>query len=312
MSSYFKSIILLILISISTQSYAAGMRIAVMDFKADGVPEATARRVSELIRTEMINSGEFIVIERKQMDMILKEQGFQKSGCTDETCAVEVGKLVSAEKILIGTVMKLGDKIIINGRIVDVEKGIAEIGEREEAATMTELADASVDFTRNLTTRMYGLASMSPGESSMKGKISPDQKKKDELALRAGLLSALPFWSGSIGNNTLAGVAFVGIKLATLGFGIKYGIDYGSDHKDGDLAMFTLLAGAFLATTIVDVIYSYFSVGEQYSFFFGANDHPLMPGSVVIDVIPRFHVDYRTTACIRMPDGANLSMTRYF
>jgi len=99
-------------------------RIAVMDFIPKGVPVTMAQNISELIRAELINSNTCIVIERAQMGSLLREQGFQQTGCTDVSCAVQVGKLLSAQKILIGTVMKMGNSLIITGRIVDVEKGV--------------------------------------------------------------------------------------------------------------------------------------------------------------------------------------------
>lgn len=76
------------------------MRMAVMDFRPDGVSKSLTRKKSELIRGEMINTGKFIVIERSQIGQILKEQGFRTSGCSDTSCAVKVGKMLSANKIL--------------------------------------------------------------------------------------------------------------------------------------------------------------------------------------------------------------------
>ncbi len=132
----------------------AKMRIAVLDFRAEGVDEQTARNISDLIRTELINTDYYTVIERKQMDMILKEQGFQQTGCTDENCAVQIGKLLSAKKILIGSVMRIGKSIVINGRIVDVEKGVAEFGEKAEAKTQDQILDAVSEFSKKLTMRI--------------------------------------------------------------------------------------------------------------------------------------------------------------
>ena len=45
-------------------------------------------------------SGCFRVIERTEMDNILREQGFQKSGaCDDENCLVEVGQLLGVNRM---------------------------------------------------------------------------------------------------------------------------------------------------------------------------------------------------------------------
>ena len=37
------------------------------------------------------------VIEREMMEEIIKEQGFQQSGCSTDECMVEVGKLIGVE-----------------------------------------------------------------------------------------------------------------------------------------------------------------------------------------------------------------------
>jgi TolB-like protein len=125
--------------------------IAVMDFGAKDVPYSVAFSVSELIRTELINTGRYTVIERSQMKEILKEQGFQQTGCTDTSCAVQVGKLLSAKKILVGSVMRLGAKLIISGRVVDVERGVGEQGASGKANSVDELDTGVIEFINRLS-----------------------------------------------------------------------------------------------------------------------------------------------------------------
>jgi curli biogenesis system outer membrane secretion channel CsgG len=124
--------------------------IAVIDFTAKDVSTSVALSVSELIRTELINSGKYTVIERSQMKEILKEQGFQQTGCTDVSCAVEIGKLLSAKKMLVGSVIKLGTKLIISGRVVDVERGIGEKGASGKANSPDQLDEGVIEFINNL------------------------------------------------------------------------------------------------------------------------------------------------------------------
>ncbi len=150
------SISLFLVLAISMPLHAKKMRIAIMNFKAKGVSRALSENVSELIRGEMINTGRFTVIERAQMNNILKEQGFQRTGCTDVSCAVEIGKLLSAKKILIGTVMKMGGMIIITARIVDVQSGSGEFSEKQNAKSEKDLYNAVTIFTQKLTDRIEG------------------------------------------------------------------------------------------------------------------------------------------------------------
>ena len=96
------------------------------------------------------NSGACTIIERSQVGSILQEQGLQKTGCTDVTCAVEAGRLLSARKILIGSVMKIGSTIIISGRIVDAGKGIGNLAANEVAVNEEGLFEAARKFARRI------------------------------------------------------------------------------------------------------------------------------------------------------------------
>jgi hypothetical protein len=62
------------------------------------------------------------VMERSQMQEILKEQGFQQSGvCTDEGCMVEMGKLLGVQQLVGGSIGKLGSMYLVNLRCIDVK-----------------------------------------------------------------------------------------------------------------------------------------------------------------------------------------------
>ncbi len=143
------------------------MRIAVLDLSPTGVPANTAKTISSMLRTEIIDSGKFTVVERDQMEAILKEQGLQQTGCTDAACAVQIGKLISAKKMLIGDVSKLGKAYIIACRIVDVEKGVAEYATQETAENEDEL----VATTRRMVVKL--LKRMDVAEASWVTEHSP-------------------------------------------------------------------------------------------------------------------------------------------
>jgi TolB-like protein len=131
-------------------------RIAVLDFKTVGVDKQKSRIISELIRTELINTQQFVVIERSQVDMIMKEHGFTHTGITDNRNAAKIGKLLTAKKICIGTVMKLGESMIITSRVVDVEKGVAE----QSAKVTAEDDESLVDEMANLVEELTGATSV--------------------------------------------------------------------------------------------------------------------------------------------------------
>jgi hypothetical protein len=132
------------------------MRIAVLDLEGKAVDANTSAMVSDLLRTEMFKTGLFIVVERGEMNKILAEQGLQASGCTDTECAVEMGKMLAARKMLLGTIGRLGSSFHVNARIVDVEAGTLDFAESAQAASEDELAAAVKAFASSLTARMTG------------------------------------------------------------------------------------------------------------------------------------------------------------
>jgi hypothetical protein len=95
----------------------------VLDLDPTGIDEEQSRFLSDRLRAELFNTGSFNVIERDKMNSILKEQGFQQSGCTSLECAVEMGQLLNVQAMVAGTLGKIENIYSINLRLIDVEKG---------------------------------------------------------------------------------------------------------------------------------------------------------------------------------------------
>jgi TolB-like protein len=144
------------------------MRVAVLDLKADGVSTKTASAISNMVRTDLVNARRFLVIERTQMNTILEEQGFQMTGCTDSACAVKVGKLMSANKILVGEVNSVAGTLHTTIRIVDVEKGITDFAARESFTEAT-LEQGTTSLSRKLLARIGGSAIDDLAETTKSG-----------------------------------------------------------------------------------------------------------------------------------------------
>lgn len=109
-------------IFILSMSVFAKDNIAVMELESN----TDVSGFSSRLRSELFKTGKFTVIERSQMNMILKEQGFQQTGCTSTEYAVEAGQLIGVKKIVIGSIDRISYMYSINIRIVDVETGKIE------------------------------------------------------------------------------------------------------------------------------------------------------------------------------------------
>ncbi|HPU84564.1 MAG TPA: CsgG/HfaB family protein [Candidatus Latescibacteria bacterium] len=98
--------------------------VAVVDFKGVGVSRDEVAILTDRLRAELVDSGIFMVIERERMEEILREQEFQVSGaCESDACVVEIGRLVGVNRIITGTIGKLGSTYTTTARLINVETG---------------------------------------------------------------------------------------------------------------------------------------------------------------------------------------------
>ncbi len=119
-----------------------GTNIAVADFIGKNVSQADASIVADFLRTELVSTRLFNVMDRNNMDTIMAEQKFQTSGCTEQDCAVEIGKLLNVKHMLVGSLSKLLDSYYITVNVVDVESGKIVASYDSEPVTSTGLKDA--------------------------------------------------------------------------------------------------------------------------------------------------------------------------
>lgn len=85
---------------------SAGIKkVAIMPFKAP--TELFGSSISELFVTEMLRSDRYTLVERGQITKVLNESELALSGISSAK-AIEVGKMVGAEGVIIGTVDEYG------------------------------------------------------------------------------------------------------------------------------------------------------------------------------------------------------------
>lgn len=133
---------------------AVKQTIAVLDFESIGSEEHLGKAVSEIIRTELIETNRYRVVERAQINKTISEQTFQKSRLIDDKSAVELGKLLGADLIVIGSVVKIGTSYTINSRMIDTKTGEAKMGKNATGNDLNLLTALS----RSLLDSLLGLA----------------------------------------------------------------------------------------------------------------------------------------------------------
>ncbi len=107
--------------------FAAGPRLVLFDLKNLGVPGVLSEVASSMIRTRLVKSGKFTVLERKYLDSLFREQGESLKAEYSEEFRLRLGQMLSAEKAAAGYISPIGDDIIISLRLIDIETGNVEI-----------------------------------------------------------------------------------------------------------------------------------------------------------------------------------------
>ena len=82
--------------------------LAVLELEPFGLSNTEAKILTQRLTSQLIAISDYTIVERANIEKILKEQKFQNSGCTDSECAVEIGQLINADVTVIGTVSKFG------------------------------------------------------------------------------------------------------------------------------------------------------------------------------------------------------------
>ncbi len=155
--------IILIVILSSIPVQAADLYVvAVFDLKPEtGVSEQTAQTLSNLLRKDLAATHKMVVMDRNDMEGLLKEQGRNLDECSEEGCAVELGQMLDTDKILVGNVSLLGGRYMLYAKMVDIESG---------AMIFAKNVQGSNDESE-LVTYVTQLAEQIAGEILLTGKV---------------------------------------------------------------------------------------------------------------------------------------------
>ena len=191
------AVLILLLVSTGFEPLLAKkkMRIAVLELSPVKVGADVAGGVTDLVVTELVNCGEFEVLERMQVAKILNELGFQQTGVTDTSKAIEAGKLLNTESVMIGTLQQFNSSLVINVKIVEVSTGKILFADKAVADNNDKLIDASSNLVTSLVSRMTGSA-------PAKKQVQPQQQQQQSQNTSPDQLPVRVFYAKPAqGNN---------------------------------------------------------------------------------------------------------------
>ena len=92
---------------------SAKRRIAILPFEYGAVSSTVGtydvgKGIVGLLVTKLVNDGTYSVVDRQMLDSILKEQNLSVSDRADPATACKIGKILSVDAIVVGTVTQFG------------------------------------------------------------------------------------------------------------------------------------------------------------------------------------------------------------
>lgn len=130
----------LIIFVLSGATLKAGemISIAILEFEnrsGDMKLEHLKCGISGMITTDITRIQDITVVERAKLNMILQEINFNRSKYVDQSTAVKIGKLLSASYLLTGAYYTDQNKIRIDVRLINTERGVVVYTEIVEGKT---------------------------------------------------------------------------------------------------------------------------------------------------------------------------------
>ena len=96
--------------------------IAVFDFENNGLEAHQVRQITSRLESELVKIEGLKVVERNKIDELLKEQRLQMSGFIEEGYLIDVGKMLGAKQVVLGSIGRITDDYYtITAKLVDVE-----------------------------------------------------------------------------------------------------------------------------------------------------------------------------------------------
>jgi TolB-like protein len=149
-------------------------RLAVMSFTSvDGSTESSNAGLTLFFETAIQDTGAYDVIEQSRVADILKGQEYSHMDFTDSSAAVKIGKLLSANNIVLGASGKFEGEYFLNVKIIEVETGKILNAERTIAPSLSELAD-SFDL---LAKKLAGLETAESYDDTSDDRVYQPQRK---------------------------------------------------------------------------------------------------------------------------------------
>jgi TolB-like protein len=129
---------------------SAGNRLMVLDFTGVTIDEGLTKSVTETFTTSLVSTGRYEVIEKQQIQKVLDQVALQEGDNYSDESVYEVGNLVKADLVIIGSVTKIGEVLSVSIRGITVASGIVRFARMISVDDIDDLTEETANFAREL------------------------------------------------------------------------------------------------------------------------------------------------------------------
>jgi hypothetical protein len=132
---------------------------AVLPLKNINVDEGLAPVLGNRLSAELYKTQKFVLLEREQINEVLKAQAMQSLMCDEEDCAVELGKIIGVKQLISGSIARVGPYHSLYLSLIDVESS-----KILRSGTVENIGDNEVIFEETIEDGARLLAGLPPIE----------------------------------------------------------------------------------------------------------------------------------------------------
>ena len=188
------------------------MTVAVLDFDPRGISLLEAKSLTDRFAAELNNTERVILVDRRSMNEVLTEQGYETAECTSEECAAEVGALLGVKYMINGSIGRIGSTFTIDAKMFYVSTGVAE---KTKSKTYSGPVDGLITEIELLA---WELMEMDPPKRltgrnrvSALGAVQPRGKTAFGALLRS---TVVPGWGQLYSDRRKTGWSILGSEVA--------------------------------------------------------------------------------------------------
>ena len=102
------------------------VKLLVLALNPQEVTESAAEQIGLILQKNLSNTGHFSVVGPREVNALFESQRPDLVDCREIACGVETGKLIGAQKVLVGTLQRRGESFFMSVRVIEIINNLTD------------------------------------------------------------------------------------------------------------------------------------------------------------------------------------------